>query len=137
MISLCLVPSSMSSSYPREQQVDVRQDWGLVEAEQTPLVKERGLPPSYSQCTAYPGPQSYQGYGQGGTYSAPPPTYNITQTPIPAVHPGKPQAGVVELGPDQEAVNRRVQTSCAIWSAVTAVVFLVVIIVVSAILSKN
>ncbi len=39
----------MSSSYPRDHQVDVRQDRGLIEAEQ---------PPSYSEATAYPDSQT-------------------------------------------------------------------------------
>ncbi len=44
-LTVWLIPFSMSSSYPRDQQVDIRQDWGLIEAEQ---------PPSYSEATAYP-----------------------------------------------------------------------------------
>ena len=135
----------MSLSYPKEHQVDVRQDRGLVGAEQPPAVQESGLPPSYSQSTAYPGPQSYPGYDQGGTYPAAPPTYNITQTPIPVVHPVQPPAGVVEvsrtrvvvLRPDQEAVNRRFRIRCAIWGTVIGVKVLVAIIVVAVIFGSN
>lgn len=62
----------MSSSYPRDEQVDVRQDQDLVEAEQPVAVQENILPPPYSQETTL---------------------YGLPQPPVPTIPTDQPQGG--------------------------------------------
>ncbi len=62
----------MSSSYPRDYQVDVRQDWGLVAAEQSPAYSEATAYPD-SLSTAYPDTQytAYPSHTFPGVHQSP------------------------------------------------------------------
>ncbi len=100
---------SMSSSYPREQQVDVRQDRGLVEAEQPPSVQEDNLPASNNQEIAL---------------------YSLSHTPVSDIPRDQPQGGSVidphgmvredELFADRQALSR---TRGVIWGTVHSRIF--------------
>ena len=105
--------------YPIEQQVEMRQDRGLVEAEQPPSVLENGLPPPYNQL------------------------FNISQSPVPAVPPGQPEArpgGTAVRGRRTRellSAKSRCRLHCAVWGTVLAVLVVLAVIVLSVVLTSR